>query len=604
MLLWLTSDITTAPRTAMVQRLATDAGLGFVHIDYPLVYPAVLDAAQAQKLSVHWQAPPWCVGAPHASVEAFAPHGRRAARCPRHAPPGSRGPGCLRARLLWTCPRRRLPPAWWLTCGRAASQLKNAIALARATVAGVAMPTLPAPDILPSEHPTTDAPRLLLQRRRAQAGARGSPLRNLPAVAVLVHRHHFIDGSTEWLDAWLHLPASRGLFAPAAFGQQVTAQTLAEVLEMPCRMGRPRPPACLCPGAAPAGAPGRRAAAAAGALGRAAAGHTPRRRCRSVGGASDTGLPLSDVPFYLAQPEAAGAIDPVLVAAHGAEGRTSPHRAPGPGRGREGAAPDRAADQTAADKRLVAMVYNHPPVAPTSAHRSSTKPRSWSRCLAAWRRQATAHSRCRSRGWIDGLKPLLAAYYPGVDVRALLQNDRPPRCHWRVMKAAYLATLPKAVRAHERALGHARKEPLRGRLAGRKSVRHPAPADRQTLAMPQPPREGNPAPGPEPFMHKVQGAAVAPLPGGVPVGAAEADALIHFGTHGTQGMGGRQGACAGCALTMRCCPRRPACGLPLHRGQPGRGTHGQAPGPRRAGEPPHARVRPGGLRGAWPTCTR
>ena len=28
-LLWLTSDITTAPRTAMVQRLAGEAGLGF-----------------------------------------------------------------------------------------------------------------------------------------------------------------------------------------------------------------------------------------------------------------------------------------------------------------------------------------------------------------------------------------------------------------------------------------------------------------------------------------------------------------------------------------------------------------------------------------------
>ena len=49
-LLWLTSDITTATRTAMVQRLATEAGLGFAHIDYPLAGPAVLDAADARKL--------------------------------------------------------------------------------------------------------------------------------------------------------------------------------------------------------------------------------------------------------------------------------------------------------------------------------------------------------------------------------------------------------------------------------------------------------------------------------------------------------------------------------------------------------------------------
>ena len=49
-LLWLTSDITTATRTAMVQRLATEAGLGFAHIDYPLAGPAVLDAADTRKL--------------------------------------------------------------------------------------------------------------------------------------------------------------------------------------------------------------------------------------------------------------------------------------------------------------------------------------------------------------------------------------------------------------------------------------------------------------------------------------------------------------------------------------------------------------------------
>src|SRR3990167_5202619 len=70
-LLWLTSDITTAPRTAMVQRLASEAGLGFVHIDYPLGGPAVLDAAQAQKLerALAGAALVW-VDAPHASVEA------------------------------------------------------------------------------------------------------------------------------------------------------------------------------------------------------------------------------------------------------------------------------------------------------------------------------------------------------------------------------------------------------------------------------------------------------------------------------------------------------------------------------------------------------
>ena len=87
-LLWLTSDITTAPRTAMVQRLAGEAGLGFVHIDYPLGGPAVLDLAQSQKLqkALEGAALVW-VDAPHASVEARlrrmvgAQLDARAARC-------------------------------------------------------------------------------------------------------------------------------------------------------------------------------------------------------------------------------------------------------------------------------------------------------------------------------------------------------------------------------------------------------------------------------------------------------------------------------------------------------------------------------------------
>ncbi|PTT22597.1 cobaltochelatase subunit CobN, partial [Acidovorax sp. HMWF029] len=150
-LLWLTSDITTAPRTAMVQRLATEAGLGFVHIDYPLGGPAVLDAAQAQKLerALSAAAMVW-VDAPHASVEARlrrmvgAQLDARAARA--------------QGRVVWVPAGT---PALDLTALDASARmvaylqaggprnLKNAVALARATVRGTALPTLPAPDILP-----------------------------------------------------------------------------------------------------------------------------------------------------------------------------------------------------------------------------------------------------------------------------------------------------------------------------------------------------------------------------------------------------------------------------------------------------------------------
>ena len=147
-LLWLTSDITTATRTAMVQRLATEAGLGFAHIDYPLAGPAVLDAADARKLqrALAGAALVW-VDAPHASVEARL---RRMAGAQLDAR-ATRSPG----RLVWVpagvpatdmaaleAPARM---AAYLQAG-GPRNLQSAIALARATVAGVVMPALPAPD--------------------------------------------------------------------------------------------------------------------------------------------------------------------------------------------------------------------------------------------------------------------------------------------------------------------------------------------------------------------------------------------------------------------------------------------------------------------------
>ena len=150
-LLWLTSDITTAPRTAMVQRLAGEAGLGFVHIDYPLGGPAVLDAAQAQKLerALAGAALVW-VDAPHASVEARlrrmvgAQLDARATRFPGRVVWVPAGTPAVDLSAL-EAPARMVA---YLQAG-GPHNLKNAVALARATVAGVAMPTLPAPDVLP-----------------------------------------------------------------------------------------------------------------------------------------------------------------------------------------------------------------------------------------------------------------------------------------------------------------------------------------------------------------------------------------------------------------------------------------------------------------------
>ncbi|ART58853.1 cobaltochelatase subunit CobN [Acidovorax carolinensis] len=540
-LLWLTSDITTAPRTAMVQRLAAEAGLGLVHIDYPLAGPAVLDAAQAQKLesALAGAALVW-VDAPHASVEARlrrmvgAQLDVRAARAPGRVVWVPAGTPAVDLSAL-EAPARMVA---YLQAG-GPRNLKNAVALAQAVVRGTALPTVPAPDILPTRgiyHP--DAPRLLPNAAALEAWRQGQPaLRGLPAVAVLVHRHHFIDGSTEWLDAWLRTFRQQGLFAYAAFGQQVTAQTVAEVLELPSvggtGPGRLHASALVLHQLVP------QAAALQPLLARWGVpllGTQPYRAGDAAAWeVSDTGLSLSDVPFYLAQPEAVGAIDPVLVAAHGAEGQDF--------RLIERQAQAVAAKarrlialqtQPAADKRLVAMVYNYPPGGTNFGASFLNVPRSLEQVSSGLAQAGYRTQQVPEQGWIDGLKPLLAAYYPGADLRALLQSGQAaalPMARYE----QHLAMLPKSVR--ERMNAHW-GPPGQSRYVvewqGEKVFVIPRLQVGHLAVLPQPPREETLRLGQNPFMHKSK----APLSHhylAVYLWAQrEADALIHFGTHGTQ----------------------------------------------------------------------
>ena len=544
MLLWLTSDITTAARTAAVERLAGEAGLGFVHIETPLAGPAVLSDAQARRLehALAGAALVW-VDAPHASVEA---------RLRRIAGPAleawsARTPG----RLVWVpaggpalgeggmqdAPSRM---ASYLQAG-GPRNLRHALALARAVVDGAPLPDAPAPEVLPARglyHP--DAPGLLPDATALEAWRHDqAALRGLPAVAVLVHRHHFIDGSTEWLDAWLRTFRAQGLFAYAVFGQQLTAQSLAAVLELP-------------PAGGPAGGGGRlhasvlvlhqlvpQAAALQPLLARwgvpLLATQPYRAGTAADWEASPAGLSLSDVPFYLAQPEAAGAIDPVLVAAHGAGGqdfRLIERQA------QAVAAKARRliALQTkpAADKRLVAMVYNYPPGGTNFGASFLNVPRSLEQVSGGLAQAGYRTQQVPEQGWIDGLKPLLAAYYPGADVRALLQNGQAaalPLARYE----QHLATLPKAVRERMNAhWGTPAKSRYVVEWQGEKVFVIPRLQVGKLSVLPQPPREETLRLGQNPFMHKSK----APLSHHYLAvylwTQLEADVLIHFGTHGTQ----------------------------------------------------------------------
>ncbi|PJI98218.1 cobaltochelatase CobN subunit [Acidovorax sp. 69] len=543
-LLWLTSDITTATRTATVQRLAAKAGLAFEHIDYPLGGPAVLAAADAQRLqrALADAALVW-VDAPHASVEARLRRmagpalDARAARTPGRVVWVPAGSPAIDLAALDT-PARMVA---YLQAG-GPRNLQHAMALARATAAGnVAMPPLPNPERVPARgvyHP--EAPGLLPNVVALEQWRQGQPaLRGQPAVAVLVHRHHFVDGSTEWLDAWLRTFRQQGLFAYAAFGQQLNAQTLAEVLELPSASGTGAGPERLHASALVLHQLVPQASALQPLLLRWGAPLLATQPYRAGDAAaweaSETGLSLSDVPFYLAQPEAAGAIDPVLTVAHGAEGRDY--------RLIERQAQAVAAKarrlitlqtKPAADKRLVAMVYNYPPGGTNFGASFLNVPRSLEQVSGGLAEAGYRTERVPEQGWIDGLKPLLAAYYPGADVRALLQSGQAaalPLARYE----QHLATLPKAVRERMNAhWGASAKSRYVVEWQGEKVFAIPRLQVGQLAVLPQPPREETLRLGQNPFMHKAK----APLSHhylAVYLWAQlEADALIHFGTHGTQ----------------------------------------------------------------------
>ncbi len=583
-LLWLTGDVTPATRTALVERSAAAAGLPLRHIDYPIQGAPALDAAQAEALDrALAQADAVWADAPHPSIEkrlralagprldawaarhpdrlvwvlpAVRPGAGDAARGPAEAggagpaagegagAGGTSGASSGTGSAAPTATAARTAPATATASGRIAAYLQaggadnlaHAALLARAAIDGRPVPALPPPAPWPAQglyHP--DAPGLLADATAMAAWQRTRPaLRDRPAVAVLVHRHHFVDGSTAWLDRWLRRFADQGLFAYAAFGQQVDAPRLAALLEADDGIGGRRLHARvlvlhqLVP----------QAAALQPLFLRWGAPLLATQPYRPGGGADweagEDGVPLADVPFYLAQPEGAGATDPVVVVAQ-ADGGRRPELL------------DRQADavvararrlvalqaKPAAEKRLVAMVYNYPPGGSNFGASFLNVPRSLEAVSGRLAEAGYATRAVPEADWIAGLKPLLAAYYPGADLRGLLergQADALPLARYEALRARLPAEVRRRMDAH---WGPPERSRYLVEWQGAPAFVIPRLRAGNLAVLPQPPREETLRAGQSPFMHRSK----APLSHhylATYLWAGQADALIHFGTHGTQ----------------------------------------------------------------------
>ncbi len=543
-LLWITADLTTASRTAVVERLGAQAGFVVRHLQYPIAGSARLSEAEGAALHEAWAAASlvW-IDARHPAIEARLRGLLQDGAAGRPARP-----------VVWVTAEAEAPAATpgignggdeallrmaaYLRAG-GERNIAPAMLLARATADGAAPPALPPPVAWPAQglyHPDAPAPfadaAALAAWQQAQPGLRG-----LPTVAVLVHRYHFVDGTTDWLDTWLRSFRAQGMLAYAVFTSSTSAPQLQGLLEVPDTTGpagarRAHPRVLVLHQLLPRGA---ELQPLFERWGTPLLATQPYRNGDAAQWQGDaTGLGSADVPFYLAQPENAGAIDPVLVAAQsdggGGTALIARQAAAVVGKARRLMA---LQTKAAADKQLVAMVYNYPAGGTNFGASFLNVPRSLERVSQGLADAGYDTHVVAEADWISGLQPLLAAYYPGSDPRALLEHGQAaalPLAQYR----AWFATLPPAVRA--RITGQW-GPPERSRYVvewqGQPVFAIPRLQVGKLAVLPQPPREETLRAGQNPFMHRSK----TPLSHhylATYLWAGQADALIHFGTHGTQ----------------------------------------------------------------------
>jgi len=529
-LLWVTADITPAARTALVARLAQAAGWQFRHVDHALTLPAGERALARQRLAeaVGTADMVW-IDAPHATPQALLADlfGEI-----RGGPP-----------QVWITPEPGGDPLVDYLRHGGEANVQAALTLAARRLDGLApadalVGLLPprawprqgiylpgAPDFLPD----ADALGAWLDAHPSAAAQ--------PAVAILVHRHHFVDGDTGWLERWLAIFAGRGVFAYAVFGQQLDARGLRELL---VRRGARRDDAPETPLADvlvlhQLASKGTELQALFSRWQRPVLSALPYRHGGAAAWEADrTGLRQSDAPFYLFQPEAAGAIDPLIVAAHPGDGGAIEliDRQAGALAAKAGrlVALQRKA---AADKRIVMMVYNYPAGGSNFGASFLNVPRSLENVTAGLIHAGYRTQSLPEAAWVDNLQPLLGAYYDGADLPALLATDRAAALPLRDY-LAWWKTLPQQVRQRIAAhWGNPEKSRYVVDWQGEPVFVIPRLQLGNVSVLPQPPREETLHRGQNPFMHK-SGVPLSHHYLAVYLWARRADALIHFGTHGTQ----------------------------------------------------------------------
>jgi cobaltochelatase CobN len=352
-------------------------------------------------------------------------------------------------------------------------------------------------------------------------------------VAIITHRIHWTQGSTAWLDQWIRRFEVRGIVAFGVFVSQINEQKLNEVLGDPASGKPPRVQAIVLNQLLTRGVGLQPLWARWGIP----VVHTMPWRAGNEeswqGNAS--GVPLNDVPFYFSQPEASGAVDPMVVVGT-PPGASVPelierqanavvHRV------------DRLIRLAATprnERALHLMVYAYPQGGQHFGASFLNVPRSLARVSDAL---SVAGYRVEARSeqyWIESIKPLMTVgQQPNPDLLSLLRAGQAHPYPVARYRERY-ALLPEPVRQRiEKQWGPPEASRFVAQWRGELVFVIPRVQAGALTVLPQPAREETVRSGAELIRHQAS----------VPVShsylatyawAGESSALIHFGTHGTQ----------------------------------------------------------------------
>jgi cobaltochelatase CobN len=313
--------------------------------------------------------------------------------------------------------------------------------------------------------------------------------------------------------------------------------------------------------------------------------------------ADPQGLPLIDVPFYLSQGEYAGIIDPIVANTNRkSDGEIVVIAEQTAAIANKALKLVRLQRLANAEKKVAVFFWNYPPGEKNLSASYLNLPKSLEATLRSLK-AAGYDARPESEiVLINSLQRLLAPFYRDGELKSLLADGLAEKLPVKTYRT-WLATLPPAVQQelHER-WGEPEKSAMAIREGGESYFVIPRFAAGKIIFTPQPPRGEKWEDKEKALYHSTKRRAVALLPGALPVGARGlqgSDALVHFGTHGTQEwLPGKERG-----LSVHDYPharrRRRAGGLSLHRRQHRRSPASQAARPRRHRQPPDAALRPG-----------